>query len=96
MKSGQGAHNLMETPDRGQATLIELLQLAGNIKIWYQGGDFESILWTTRRVLKTHEVPDPKKLDFRMIIYECLKLASPVPVHLLNCLICFLFCNVVN
>jgi len=86
----------METPDRGQATLVELLQLAGNIKIWYQGGDFDLILLITRRVLKTHKVPDPTELEFRPFMYQCLKLASPVPVHLLNNLICFLFCNVVN
>jgi len=86
----------METLDRGQVTLAELLQLAGNIKIWFQRKDFEKILWNTRGILNTHEVPDPKELDFRMFIYECLKLASPIPVRLLNNLICFLFCNVVN
>jgi len=84
----------MERLDRGQATLIELLQLAGNIKIWYQRDNYELILFNARFLLNTQEVPDPKELDFRMFIYECLKLASPVPVHLLNNLSCFnLLCS---
>jgi len=86
----------METLYRGQATLVELLQLANNIKIWFQRNDFEKILWITRGILNTQEIPDPRELDFRMFIYECLKLASPVPVHLLSNLIGFLICNVVN
>jgi len=86
----------MKTLDMGQATLVELLQMAGNTKTRYQRGDFELILLNARYLLNTQEVPDPKELNFQMFIYECLKLASPVPVPLLNNLICFLFCNVVN
>jgi len=79
----------MKTLDRGQATLVELLQLAGIMKTRYQKGDFEPILSISRHILNSQEVPNPKELDFRMFIYECLKLASPIPVHLLNNLICF-------
>jgi len=79
---------MMKTLDMGQATL--LLQTTGYIKILYERGDFELILSTTRGVLNSQEVPDLKELGFRMFIYECLKLASPVPVHLLNNLICFI------
>jgi len=88
MKTDQGAHIEMETLDI--RTVVGVLQILGSMKTWYEINDFELILSTTRGVLNIQEVPDPKKLDFRMFIYECLKLASPVPVHLLNNLVCFI------
>jgi len=86
-KCDQGAPIEMETLHT--RIVVGVLQIAGSMKAWYEINDFEPIFWNASKILNTQEIPDPRELDFRMFIYECLKLASPVPVHLLSNLIGF-------
>jgi len=88
---------MKETLDTGRGAIVKrLLQNGEEIKESFKYEDYEGIVYHVRRIVNSQEVPDPKALDFRMFIYECLKLVSPVPVHLLNIFICFLFCNIVS